>query len=107
MHRAAGADAAEQADVGVAVATVDLSIQPADGVVPAVKGAGVGVVVIAYGRPTVLRSAVEGAVYIQHILIDGDVLRQHGVGGAVLLYVIADNARIVVHQPGEPVEFRR
>ena len=43
---------------------------------------------------------VDGAVLIQHALVDGDVRRQHRVGGGVLLYAL----QRAVDQPGKPVE---
>ena len=64
-----------------------------------VKGAGV-LCPIADGRPlleAVDVGVVETAVLVQHVLVDGDVRRQHGVGICIA----------AVDQLGEPVELRR
>ena len=48
----------------------------------AIKGAGVAIVVIADWRPLgeVAAIAVEVAILVQHVAVDGDVRRQHRVG---------------------------
>ena len=109
LHPAIAADVAEQAHIIAAAAVV----QPADGVTVSVEGAGVFCIIVvpnlfpADGRPlgeAASAVAVDVASVVQHVLVDGDVRRQLGVGRFVLLHFAADDACIPIHQSREPVE---
>ena len=81
FHGAISADTAKQAKV-ICISCIGIDVQPADGVSLAIKGAGVGITVVADWRPLgeVAAIAVERAIVTQHVAVDGNVRRQHGAG---------------------------